>query len=111
MLALKQHLARSRLNPAVSRNSANRGVLHPHLKKQIFSNKKCRWGDLNPHGSLHMHLKHARLPFRHIDTNLKMAQRKPYAIKDYFAACAVSTKTLKASGSLTAKSANIFLLT
>lgn len=43
---------------------------HHTIKKAItfvmaFFN--CRWGDLNPHGSLHMHLKHARLPFRHID--------------------------------------------
>ena len=29
--------------------------------------KICRRGDLNPHRSLHMHLKHERLPFRHVD--------------------------------------------
>ena len=27
----------------------------------------CRRGDLNPHSSRHMHLKHACLPFHHID--------------------------------------------
>ncbi len=27
----------------------------------------CRWGDSNPHSSRHMHLKHACLPFHHID--------------------------------------------
>ena len=29
----------------------------------------CRRGDLNPHSSRHMHLKHACLPFHHIDIN------------------------------------------
>ena len=29
--------------------------------------KWCRRGDLNPHSSRHMHLKHACLPFHHID--------------------------------------------
>ena len=34
-----------------------------------------------------------------------------YIFFNYFAACAVSTKTLKASGSFAASSANIFLFT
>ena len=39
--------------------------IEPHLDGSIKNN--CRRGDLNPHSSRHMHLKHACLPFHHID--------------------------------------------
>ena len=39
--------------------------IEPNLDGSIKNN--CRRGDLNPHSSRHMHLKHACLPFHHID--------------------------------------------
>src|SRR5574344_996656 len=39
----------------------------PQMGLLRYPHSKCRWGDLNPHGSHHMHLKHACLPFQHID--------------------------------------------
>lgn len=37
------------------------------LVQLIYCLTDCRRGDLNPHSSRHMHLKHACLPFHHID--------------------------------------------
>ena len=53
--------------------------MHRHLTDGVFDLKfRCRfskflwwgWRDSNSHGLPHMHLKHARIPFRHIPTNL-----------------------------------------
>src|SRR5919106_2488305 len=37
----------------------------------------CRGGDSNSHGFLHMHLKHACLPFHHRGSNLQSTYSKP----------------------------------